>query len=77
MLLVPYTRAKLEAEFGEAPRAMTRFGVTRDVRLATLCVGALLRRPLPTLVAVAVGSNVEVARRLFARRLPTSRPRVG
>ncbi len=67
-LLVPYTRARLEAELGEAPTEVMRFGATRDVRLAALCVGALLRRPEPTLVAVAVGSNIEVARRLLARR---------
>jgi len=66
-LLVPYTRAKMEAEFGEMPRKLTRFGVTRDVRLAALALGALVGRPLPTLVAVAVSSNIEVVRRLGTR----------
>ena len=65
-LLVPYTRAKMEAEFGEMPRELTRLGATRDVRLAALALGALSGRPLPTLVALAIGSNIEVARRLFA-----------
>lgn len=65
-LLVPYTRAKMEAELGEMPREMTHIGATRDVRLAALALGALLGRPLPSLVAVAIGSNIEVARRLFA-----------
>lgn len=67
-LLVPYTRAKMEAEFGEMPRKLTRLGVTRDVRLAALALGALLRRPLPTLAAMAIISNIEVARRLGAHQ---------
>ncbi len=66
VLLVPYTRAKLEAELGRTPRGLTRLGATRDVRLSLLCLGALLRRPLVTLTVIAVASNAEVARRLLA-----------
>jgi CDP-L-myo-inositol myo-inositolphosphotransferase len=65
-LLVPYTRAKMEAELGEMPWDLTRLGATRDVRLAALALGALAGRPLPTLAALAIASNIEVARRLFA-----------
>jgi len=67
-LLVPYTRAKLEASFGETPEGLTRFGATRDVRLAVLCLGALLRRPTATLAAMALASNAEVLRRLLSPR---------
>lgn len=68
VLLVPYTRAKLEAEFGEIPPGLGRFGATRDVRLALFTLGALVQKPLFTLALVATLSNLEVARRLIALR---------
>ncbi len=67
-LLVPYTRAKMESEFGKMPPELTRFGATRDVRLAVLALGALLRQPTATLVALGIAGNLEVARRLWGLR---------
>lgn len=69
-LLVPYTRAKLESAFGKVPERLTRFGATRDMRLAALALGALLHKPTPTLLAVGLAANAEVARRLVNLRRP-------
>jgi len=77
-LLVSYTRARWEAAFGEVPGEFVGFGATRDVRLGMLSLGALARVPAAALLAVGVGANAEVVRRLLAlptvRRAP--RPRI-
>lgn len=67
-LLVPYTRARWEAAFGEVPGEFTGFGATRDVRVGLLALGALARAPVAALLAVGAGANAEVVRRLLALR---------
>jgi phosphatidylglycerophosphate synthase len=67
-LLVPYTRARWEAAFGDVPDEFTGFGATRDVRLGVLTLGALARAPVAALLAVGAGANAEAVRRLLALR---------
>jgi choline kinase/phosphatidylglycerophosphate synthase len=73
---VPYSRARYEASFGGVPPTeFTAWTVTRDARLAIIaavaCLSALVPLQVPLLIALAVMSNVEVARRVI-----DARPRV-
>jgi choline kinase/phosphatidylglycerophosphate synthase len=70
---VPYSRARYEASFGgNPPTEFTAWTVTRDARLAIIaavaCLSALLPLQVPLLIALAVMSNVEVARRVIDAR---------
>ncbi|TCJ16907.1 di-myo-inositol-1,3'-phosphate-1'-phosphate synthase [Rubrobacter taiwanensis] len=67
-LMVPYTRARWEAAFGEVPEEFTGFAATRDVRLGVLALGALTGVPASALLAVGAGAAAEVVRRLLALR---------
>ena len=72
-LQVPYSRARYEASFGaNPPTEFTAWTVTRDARLAVIavvaCASALVPLQIPLLVALAVMSNVEVARRVIEAR---------
>ncbi len=64
-LLVPYSRARIEAELGQIPSSMLSIGMTRDVRLALLAIGSILRKPRETLLSIGLLSNLEVLRRLL------------
>lgn len=65
-LLVSYTRARWEAALGKMPARFTGLGATRDVRLAALALGGLLRAPEAALLATGILGNAEALRRLLA-----------
>jgi choline kinase/phosphatidylglycerophosphate synthase len=70
---VPYSRARYEASFGaNPPTEFTAWTVTRDARLAIIalvvCASAVVPLQVPLLVALAVMSNIEVARRVIEAR---------
>lgn len=74
---VPYSRARYEASFGGVPPTeFTAWTVTRDARLAIIaavaCLSALIPLQVPLLIALAVMSNVEVARRVIDARPRTA-----
>ncbi|BBL78667.1 CDP-alcohol phosphatidyltransferase [Rubrobacter xylanophilus] len=65
-LLVSYTRARWEAALGRMPSRFTGLGATRDVRLAVLALGGMLRAPVAALLATGILGNAEALRRLLA-----------
>jgi len=62
--LISYTGSKYELDFGELA-VFSRVDATRDVRIFLLMIGAILGRPIETLLLLAVITNSMVIRRIL------------